>query len=275
MVAITLLRQAARASPARLVAGMRVSLASSSASSCFARSMVSKTANVMNVGVRTFSGSARRFGSGTTDISLSQKLKEELKYEQESLAESGDATPEFLKTFLEQGIWSIDDVRGNDEVTISRKFGDENIRVIFSIADIQADEDFEEEPEVDAEVDAPGPGPYPVRAALSITKSNVPGALNIDLMCQEGHFVIENISFYEDAKLGTDLTAEADWKRRGLYIGPQFDTLDVAVQEEFEKYLQERGINSSVASFIPEYAAHKEQQEYVKWLSKVNNFIEL
>lgn len=39
-------------------------------------------------------------------------------------------------------------------------------------------------------------------------------------MCQDGHFVIENISFYEDKKLGTDLTAEADWKRRGLYIGP-------------------------------------------------------
>jgi complement component 1 Q subcomponent-binding protein len=34
-------------------------------------------------------------------------LKEELKYEQEALAESGDATPEFLKTFLEQGIWSV------------------------------------------------------------------------------------------------------------------------------------------------------------------------
>ena len=40
-------------------------------------------------------------------------------------------------------------------------------------------------------------------------------------MCQEGQFVIENISFYDDASLGTDLTAEADWKRRGLYIGPQ------------------------------------------------------
>ena len=40
-------------------------------------------------------------------------------------------------------------------------------------------------------------------------------------MCQEGQFVIENISFYDDAKLGTDLTAEADWKRRGLYVGPQ------------------------------------------------------
>lgn len=37
-------------------------------------------------------------------------------------------------------------------------------------------------------------------------------------MCQEGHYVIEKISFYDDAKLGTDLTAEAD---RGLYTDLQ------------------------------------------------------
>lgn len=40
-------------------------------------------------------------------------------------------------------------------------------------------------------------------------------------MAQEGLFVIENISFYADGRLGTEMTAEADWKRRGLYIGPQ------------------------------------------------------
>jgi hypothetical protein len=41
------------------------------------------------------------------------------------------------------------------------------------------------------------------------------------MMCQEGTFIADNISFYKDASLGTELTAEADWKRRGLYIGPQ------------------------------------------------------
>lgn len=40
-------------------------------------------------------------------------------------------------------------------------------------------------------------------------------------MCQDGHFIIDSISFYRDSQLGTELTAEADWKRRGLYIGPQ------------------------------------------------------
>ncbi len=50
---------------------------------------------------------------------------------------------------------------------------------------------------------------------------SVPGALSLDTVCQEGVFVIENLSYYKDAKLATDLTPEADWKRRGLYIGPQ------------------------------------------------------
>lgn len=38
--------------------------------------------------------------------------------------------------------------------------------------------------------------------------------------------MIDNISYYNDAKVGTELTAEADWKRRGYYLGPQV-SLDV------------------------------------------------
>ncbi|KAF8156033.1 mitochondrial glycoprotein [Crassisporium funariophilum] len=261
-------RAVSRGGPARLVAGMRVSVVTKS----LARPVAS---NVCTMGVRAFSGSASRLGSGTSDVSLSAKLQEELKYEQEALVETANETPEFLKSFLEQGVWSIDDIRGNDEVTLSRKFGDESIRVMFSIADMQSEDEFEPENEADAEDAETNPAAYPIRASLSITKSTGQGALNVDMLCQEGSFVIENISFYEDTRLGTELTADADWKRRGLYIGPQFDTLDVAVQDEFERYLQERGINETVATFIPEYAAHKEQQEYVKWLGKVKNFIDL
>ena len=97
-------------------------------------------------------------------------------------------------------------------------------------------------------------------------------------MCQEGAFIVDNIGYYHDPKLATELTAEADWSRRGLYLGPhvrlaisfkllwanlsslQFDTLDVQVQNEFESYMQERGINGSLAMFIPTYAEYKEQK---------------
>jgi hypothetical protein len=40
----------------------------------------------------------------------------------------------------------------------------------------------------------------------------------------------------------------------------QFETLDLNFQEEIEKFLQERGINESLAFFVPEYAQHKEQK---------------
>ncbi|KAF9528408.1 mitochondrial glycoprotein [Crepidotus variabilis] len=228
-------------------------------------------------GVRAFSMTPTRLGSGTTDIALSQKLQEELKFEQEAAAETAapDTTPEFLKSFLEQGVWSIEDVRGNDEVALTRKFGDENLRVVFSIADIAVEDEFEDPEAQPEEDDAETVLATPIRTSVSITKSTGPGALNIDLTAQDNAFTVENISFYDDAKVGTELTAEADWKRRGLYIGPSFETLDYTLQEEFQKYLAERGLNEIVASFIPEYAAYKEQQEYVKWLGKVKNFVDL
>jgi len=40
----------------------------------------------------------------------------------------------------------------------------------------------------------------------------------------------------------------------------QFETLDLNLQEEFERFLQERGINESLALFVPEYAQYKEQK---------------
>ncbi|KAG1800362.1 mitochondrial glycoprotein [Suillus plorans] len=223
---------------------------------------------------RAFSASTCRFSEGSTDILLSQKLAEELKYEKEAVADA-PGEPEFLKTFKEQGIWEIQDVTGNDEVTLVRKFGNETIRMMFSIADIQ---NAEEEPEYEQEEGEGGedqpPNSYPIRASFSITKGNAKGSINIDTMCQEGAFIVDNMSYYPDAQLGTELTAEADWKRRGLYIGPQFDTLDVSVQEEIEKWLQERGINENLATFVPEYSEFKEQKEYVRWLDNVKNFVD-
>jgi complement component 1 Q subcomponent-binding protein len=219
-----------------------------------------------------FSVSARRFGEGTTDGALSAKISEELVYEKEAASEG---EPDFLKTFNESGIWTIEDVLGNDEITLSRKFGNEHIRLIFSIADLQNEEEnFEgEEEEGNASAETGEPS-YPLRCSITVTKPSVPGALSVDAVCQEGVFVVENVSYYNDSKLATDLTPEADWKRRGLYIGPQFETLDLNFQEEFEKFLQERGVNESLAFFVPDYAQYKEQKEYVDWLGKVKNFVD-
>ncbi|KAI0761310.1 mitochondrial glycoprotein [Trametes elegans] len=223
---------------------------------------------------RTFSVSARRLGEGASDVALAQRLGEELKYEKEA---ETPGEPDFLKAFKAQGTWAIEDTPGLDEVTLTRKFGNEDIRLIFSIADIQnVDEPELDEGEEAAEEgeEAESVNSYPIRCSFSFTKAGAPGALTIDAMCQEGTFVIDNISYYNDAKVGTELTAEADWKRRGFYLGPQFDTLDLSLQDEFDKFLQERGINQTLAYFVPEYAEHKEQKEYVSWLKNVKDFVE-
>ncbi|EMD32321.1 hypothetical protein CERSUDRAFT_119020 [Gelatoporia subvermispora B] len=219
---------------------------------------------------RTFAVSAPKLGEGSSDVTLAQKLSEELKYEQEA-AKPGE--PEFVKAFREQGIWTLKDTPESDEITLERKFGNETIRVMFSTTDIQSQEEneYEEEEEVPEEET---PNSYNVRCSITITKENAHGALSIDGMTADGQFILDGISYYSDSKTGTELTADADFKRRGMYIGPQFETLDVAVQEEFEKFLAERGINESLAFFIPDFAEYKEQKEYVNWLGSVKKFIE-
>lgn len=94
---------------------------------------------------------------------------------------------------------------------------------MFSIADIQAEQesDFEELEEGEETSEDQPAHSYPIRCSFAITKDSAPGALTIDAMCQDGSFITDNISFYVDAQIGTELTAEADWKRRGLFIGPQ------------------------------------------------------
>jgi len=256
----------------RAISGpLRVLAASRSAAARAAPRMSSALAPrvLMNAQpARAFSLTPYVRGSGETDVSLSGTLEAEIQYEKEA---GFDTVPDFVKEFTKAGVWTIDDATGHDEVTLKRSFGNETVSIVFSIADIDTPQSEVEGEEAEEEANVS----YPVRCSITISKpKNAPGALAIDTLAQEGAFVIENIAYYKDASLATDLTAEADWKRRGLYIGPQFDHLDVGVQEEFEKFLDERGVNSTVALFVPEYAAHKEQREYMKWLESVKSFID-
>ncbi len=136
---------------------------------------------------------------------------------------------------------------------------------MISIADMESSpayEDMPESPEAEEQssekqparssedLEPPSGVTSPIRCSICITKvtsfslsfvssylrslqNGVPGAINVDALCDEGAFLLENISFYNDTEIGTELTAESDWKRRGLYVGPQFEQLDPSVQEEF------------------------------------------
>ena len=117
-------------------------------------------------------------------------------------------------------------------------------------------------------------GPYaPMRALVTIDKGKA-GAMVVDTTIDGSELVIDHISFYRDAKLATEATAEAEYKRRGLYSGPDYAMLDDDLKSALVRYLEERGIDENLFLSIPQYLQQKEQREYVKWLEHVKKFVD-
>ncbi|KAI9473667.1 MAG: mitochondrial glycoprotein [Benjaminiella poitrasii] len=224
---------------------------------------------------RSFSAAIPRMTNCAADADLVHKLDEEIEYEK-STEEANQ--PEFVKEFLDANPFKIEDKPGVDEVILSRTFGNEKIRVLFSISDINnaASDEFSAVDDMGAaeDEDSEEAVPFLVRASITIEKENQ-GAVTIDTVAENGKIAIESIMHYKDAKLANEQSAEADWQRRGLYIGPQFAELDEGLQSNFERYLEERGINTALANFLPDYVEYKEQKEYIQWLQNMKNFISI
>lgn len=106
---------------------------------------------------------------------------------------------------------------------------------------------------------------YPAQVHVTISKPGK-GAMQIVTNAQDGLIVIENVYYYPQADIAEAETPEAEFARANIYAGPPFQNLDPELQSMLERYLDERGINEQLASFVPDYVDHKEQREYVQWL---------
>ncbi|KAK3282277.1 hypothetical protein CYMTET_9977 [Cymbomonas tetramitiformis] len=69
------------------------------------------------------------------------------------------------------------------------------------------------------------------------------------------------------------LGANEDAGTEDEYTGPDFHELDEKLQENFDKYLEARGVNPELTAFIVEIASDKEQRLYMNWLDSMNKFI--
>ncbi|EAU38328.1 hypothetical protein ATEG_01571 [Aspergillus terreus NIH2624] len=242
------------------------------------------------------------------DIELVAKLEDELKHEKASGLEDLDSSVQNIQYVLQNNSWEVKDVPGEQEVVLTKKFGNEEIRLTFTVADLQnltEQEDFDDaaldemdfqsghqpanqgrsgnvsqHPEdrvapADRELDdldrdlEPS---FPARVNITIEKPST-GALLIQTVAQDGLFQIEEVSYFTKPDLAYAQTAEKDWARQSLYAGPPFENLDEDLQTFMERYLEERGINAELANMIPDYIQVKEQKEYVRWLENVKNFI--
>ncbi|KAE8153983.1 mitochondrial glyco protein [Aspergillus avenaceus] len=234
------------------------------------------------------------------DFELVAKLEDELKHEKASGLEDLDSSVQNIQYVLQNNSWEIKDVPGEQEVSLTKKFGNEEIRLTFTVADLQ---NLSEQEELDAlgdELDFDQPAnkgnagsvsqapedsvspadremedaepSFPARVNVTIEKPSN-GALLIQTVAQDGLFQIEEVSYFSKPDLAHAQTAEKDWDRQSLYAGPPFENLDEDLQTYLERYLEERGINAELATMIPDYIQVKEQKEYVRWLESVKNFV--
>ncbi|KAL8260539.1 hypothetical protein R6Q59_028492 [Mikania micrantha] len=60
-----------------------------------------------------------------------------------------------------------------------------------------------------------------------------------------------------------------------VYRGPIFSDLDPALQQELKQYLISRGIRNSLTTFLLHHIHHKEQEQYIKWLQKLEAMMAL
>jgi len=114
---------------------------------------------------------------------------------------------------------------------------------------------------------------FPARLSIIIEKPNK-GALAVESVVQDGMVVIDNVYHYSDAAHAYAKTPEKVHERQDLYVGPPFGNLDEDLQVLLERYLDERGINTALAIFVPDYIDMKEQREYLRWLENVKGFVE-
>lgn len=165
------------------------------------------------------------------------------------------------------------------------------ITVTFSIADIanmensMSEEDYAlGDEELDSqgrpgqeggEEDVDGQGEPPMSVNLNIVVEKPgKGCINMEAVAQDGAIMVENVSFYHDPAVAHSSNADAVHKSRDVWPGPPFGTLDEDLQLLLEQFLEERGVNSALAVFVPEYMDVKEQREYLQWLSNVKGFID-
>jgi len=114
---------------------------------------------------------------------------------------------------------------------------------------------------------------FPARLNIIIEKPGK-GALAVESVVQDGMVVIDNVYYYTDASHAYAKTADKVHQRQDLYVGPPFGNLDEDLQVLLERYLDERGINTALAIFVPDYIDVKEQKEYLRWLENVKGFVE-
>jgi len=229
-----------------------------------------------------------------SDEELVAKLASEIQVEQDHGSGNSQVAEreEALQSFLSKG-WTVEDNAGEEDVALIKQEGNETIRISFSISDINNESDSQFDYPEDPLEEESGETPqneqsreealeereytddqdFPVKLSIQVTKAEKPGAILVEATVRDGLINIDEFFYLKDASLAEPKTFEAEKARLDQFFGPPFVNLDEELQTLVEKYLQERGINEELASFVVDYIETKEPKEYIQWLQNVRDFV--
>jgi hypothetical protein len=73
--------------------------------------------------------------------------------------------------------------------------------------------------------------------------------------------------------VGMELERAGGDENAVAYTGPDYKTLDPSLQDSVQTYLEARGINGELGSYIFDVQRDKESKMYLSWLTSVEKFL--
>lgn len=185
---------------------------------------------------------------------VAKTLQAEAKHEDEQYEQ-----PKEIQAFLKKSGFKFTEEEGDVNMMLERSIGDKVARIEWQLSSPYApDADMEGEDDGSQEA-----------TDFVVTVEEKDGAAGISFYCstqggEEHRYVIGHVKQYSTAEEKESVSS---------YNGPDFEDIDDKLQEAFDEYLAEMGMDSELCDFIDAMALDKEQREYVRWLKLSEKFL--
>lgn len=235
---------------------------------------------------RSFSVCVPQFNH--TSAKVADILKSELKIETDVIDQPTEENS--YDEFLQKFDYSIIETPGKNLAQIEKKVGNEEVvKVFFDVAQVANlpydaqmlesttdNTDLAENNSESLNDEFDSMADKFANVKVVVVKNATQSAVSFELLMNldEGSFYIDSVTPFKSAEAALDESANAEVGRELIYQGPPFSNLDTELQESLEIYLESRGVNSELSSFIAAYSEAKENKEYVEWLKEMKNYFE-
>ncbi|XP_062192888.1 uncharacterized protein At2g39795, mitochondrial-like [Phragmites australis] len=172
--------------------------------------------------------------------------------------------------------FEILDEEGMSVVILKRDYKDEKIEVIVSMPNLEGGPEFDDE---DGEGDGESAGKDDEEAEDEDDEGAGDSSVSLKVVVSKGSgpkLEFTCTAFREEITIDDMLIVEkTDTKgeEKLPFEGPEFTELPVIVQKGLFKFLEQRGITLSATNYMHDYMVTKQTKEYIRWMTKLKDFV--